>query len=535
MKSKNKIPLGFILILFFFNNLIAQTIPEKYTNPILPGFYPDPSICSVGDDFYLVNSSFEWFPGIPIHHSKDLVNWKLIGYGITRPDQVNLPKELNDSRGVYAATIRYYKGTFYIINTCVECGGNFYITATNPAGPWSDPIWLEDAPGIDPSLFWDDDGTCYYTGNENVGEGKKWVGESFIWLQELDLKTGKLIGKRKILTFGHASNAKWTEGPHLYKINGKYLLMVAEGGTSFYHATTVFHSDNIWGPYVPDDANPVFTHRHLGKEYPIWAVGHTDLVQTQKGNWWGVLHAKKQVDGYSILARETYLVPVTFQDRTPVFNLGFGVLKKEQKRPDLFWTRLPKNAIKDDFNGTSLGLEWNFLKTPNQKWYNLKDSKLVIDIRPDVIEKKEQPSFIAKRVLDHIFTASTSFTSGRLRPNEKVGLVLYRTHNSHYQLLKNANEIQLIKTTINGKEIVARELCNKRSVVFKINTQEHNKATFSFSTNGIDFKTIGNQQDLSNLADEISLRFNGLYIGMYATSNGVTSKAKAIFNWFEYE
>ncbi len=524
------------LFLIFFIPMIAQVIPETYTNPILPGFHPDPSICVVDDDFYLVNSSFEWYPGIPVYHSKDLVNWQLIGYGINHPDQVNLPEKINDSRGVYAPTIRYHKGTFYIINTCVECGGNFYITAAHPSGPWSNPIWLDNAPGIDPSLFWDDDGRCYYTGNENLSEDdRKWTGQSFIWMQELDLKTGKLVGKREKLTFGHATNARWTEGAHLYKINGKYLLMVAEGGTSFYHATTVFHSEKLWGPYVPDDANPVFTHRHLGKDYPIWAVGHTDMVQTKKGDWWAVLHAKKKVDGYSILARETYLVPVQFDGQTPVFNPGIGILQKKQGRPDLPWASYLKNPSRDDFNQRKLSLEWNFLKTPNEKWYNLDNNKLYIKLRPQTIEKGEQSSLIARRVLNHNFMATTSLKFKTKKINEKAGIVLYRTRDSHYQLVKTAGEIQLLKTTIEGQKIIARESYANDNVSFRIQAKHGNNAIFSYSRNDIDFIQIGASQNLSNLADEVSLRFNGLYMGMYATSTEKSSKEKALFNYFEYK
>jgi len=227
---------------------IAQT-PETYKNPILSGFHPDPSICRVGEDYYLINSTFEWFPGIPVYHSKDLVNWELLGYGITRPNQVELPLGLKDSRGVYAATIRYHDGTFYIINTCVNCKGNFYITATNPAGPWSDPIWT-NTHGIDPSLFWDDDGRSYYIGHGFRGKVRGWEAQEGAWMQEIDLKTGKMIGEWKQLTFGHASNARWTEGPHIYKINGKYVLLVAEGGTGFHHSVTIFNSDKLWGPYI---------------------------------------------------------------------------------------------------------------------------------------------------------------------------------------------------------------------------------------------------------------------------------------------
>jgi len=355
---------------------VANSQPDTFKNPILSGFHPDPSICRVGDDYYLVNSSFEWYPGLPVYHSNDLVNWELIGYGISRPDQVELPTGLGDSRGIYAPTIRYHDGLFYLITTCVNCNQNFYITAENPAGPWSDPVWL-DSRGIDPSLFWDDDGRCYYTGHANITGINDWPMKNGVWMQELDLKQGKLVGKKVQLTHGHANNARWTEGPHLYKIDGKYMLMVAEGGTGFHHSVTVHHSDSIWGPYVPNHANPVMTHRNLGKDFPIHSVGHADIIQTQEGDWRAVMLAKRQEVGHTLLSRETFLTPVRFEMQenvlTPVFNPGKGKLLPEDKRPDLLWWPVKKEPAMDDFSGDKLSLVWNFLRTPYTKWYELKE------------------------------------------------------------------------------------------------------------------------------------------------------------------
>ncbi len=525
----------FTSLLLIFNGVhYGQNTVDTFQNPILPGFNPDPSICAVGEDFYLVTSSFEWFPGLPIYHSKDLTNWELIGYGLSQENTMTIPKEVNNSRGVYAPTIRYHNGTFYIINTCIECGGNFYITAKNPRGPWSQPVWL-DAPGIDPSLFWDDDGSCYYTGNENVGDDKEWEGQSFIWIQELDLKKKALVGERKKLTYGHAINARWTEGAHLYKINGTYLLMVAEGGTSFHHATTVFYSDSIFGPYEAEQANPVFTHRFLGKDYPIWAVGHTDLVQTGNKDWWAVLHAKKKINGYSIIGRETYLVPVSFEGKRPVFNSGIGILQEKMKRPDLRLHPFKTKANRDAFNDQTLGLEWNFLKSPKTKWHRLSGGKLILDILPGEVDKKELISLIAKRVLDHNFKASTAMEFASKKSNEKAGIILYRSSDSHYQLVKSAHEIQLIKTFGKEKEMVAKIPYNGTTVQLRIEGDGKNKAQFSFSRDGIAFQKIGNPQDLSGLGDETALRFNGLMIGIYATSQGAPSKSKVSFDWFGYE
>ncbi|MEM9987108.1 MAG: glycoside hydrolase family 43 protein, partial [Bacteroidota bacterium] len=300
-----------LLALVMASLTFAQPSPATFSNPILPGFNADPSICRVGDTYYMTHSTFEYFPALPILKSKDLVNWEKIGHAIHRPDQVNLPDGLDNSNGMFAPSIRYHDGTFYVICTCVGCGGNFIVTATDPAGPWSDPRWIKGAVGIDPTLFWEDDGRCYYLGAGHVTGGKKeWPGQNGVYMQEIDLTQGKLLGEPIQLTHGHAANARWTEGPRLFKIDGEYLLMAAEGGTSEYHAVTVFNSKNLLGPYIPNHANPVMTHRHLGYTHPFIQTGHSDLVQTQEGDWWSVLHAKRPIEGYSLLCRETFLAKV---------------------------------------------------------------------------------------------------------------------------------------------------------------------------------------------------------------------------------
>lgn len=516
----------------FINN--AQEIPETFSNPILSGYHPDPSICRVGDDYYMVNSSFEWFPGMPIHHSKDLVNWKLIGYGLHRPEQLNLQEGLGDYMGIFAVTIRYHEGVFYLITTCVACdtGGNFYVTATNPAGPWSNPVWL-DAPGIDPSIMWDDDGKCYYVGLGNLKEKQEWPGQQGIFQQELDVQNGKLLGPKVQLTHGHANNAVWAEGPHVYKINGKYLLMHAEGGTETNHAVVVHHSDSVWGPYVADMVNPVMTHRHLGRDYPIHSVGHADLVQTQKGDWWAVMLGKRYVDGYSLLARETFLTPVVFEGERPIFNPGVGRISSEQKRPDLPWTPFVKNPVKDNFDGDKLDLEWNVLRTPYTKWYRLEQSNLSLNLRPEVLDSLSNPSLIAKRIKHHSFSASLSLEFKTSKANEMAGMILYRRSTCHYQFLKQKHNLVIIKTEKGVKTEVAKVPYSEDQVILKAVANDLD-LQFSYGTSESDMKPIGDVQSMAVISFEVAEGFNGPYVGMYATSNGKKSHAKANFDWFKY-
>ncbi len=525
----------FVAIWAAFTAVQAQTPPETYQNPILSGFHPDPSVCRVGDDYYLVNSSFEWYPGLPVYHSKDLVNWQLIGHAMERPLQVELPKGLMDSRGAYAATIRYHDGVFYVINTCVQCKGNFYVTATNPAGPWSEPVWL-NSHGIDPSLFWDDDGRCYYVGHGFRGDKRQWEAEEGAWMQELDLKKGKLIGPWKQLTYGYASNARWTEGPHIYKIDGKYLLLVAEGGTGFHHSVTVFNSDSLWGPYVPNHANPIITHRNLGQEYPIHSIGHADLVQTQKGDWWAVMLGKRQIDSSTMLARETFLTPVKMEIQegriTPVFNPGIGKLLPEQKRPDLPWSPFSAEPARDEFVNGKLSLEWNFLRTPYTQWYTLKDGRLNIQLRPEVADSMVNPSMIVRRIEHHNFEAATAVTFDSKKANEVAGMILYRNSTNHIDLVKQGRQLVLTATIKGQKSEIARAAFSDRTVILKVEGQ-NTKATFYFGTTEQTMQQLA-QTDISMLSDEVAGGFSGPYVGMIATSNGLKSKAVASFDWFEY-
>lgn len=525
-------------------NTFGQEAPEKFKNPILSGFYPDPSICRVGDTYYMVNSSFEWWPGVPVHRSKDLVNWEKIGYCINRPEQINYQDGLKNSNGIFAPTIRYHNGTFYMITTMVGGKGNFIVTAKDPAGPWSNPMWINDAPGIDPSLFWDDDGRCYYTGAAVIdGTKGEWPGKSGIWMQEIDPDRGILLGDKKQLTHGYASNARWAEGPHLYKIDGEYLLLIGEGGTSEYHSVTVFNSKNLWGPYIPNHANPVLTHRHLGYTYPIIQTGHADLVKTQNGEWWSVMLAKRPVDGYSILARETFLakVEMTRQESgvTPIYNPGIGLVKTEQKRPNLPWTPVPGLKTVDEFDSKTIDLEWNCLRTPKKQWYKQVGGHMEIELRPETMSELKNPSFLAKRVKAHHFEVSTKMIFASKKENEKAGLALYRKSSIHYQLLRQKNEIVLLKSTaakVKDEKGIIKEVARMpfkgKEVLLKI-VGEGIKAKFYFGSDTVDFQQIGDVQDLSIFGDEIAGGFNGTFVGMYATSSGKSSNNNAAFEWFK--
>lgn len=530
------------LIGSFLSSFSRQSdgVPDTYHNPIIRGMAPDPSICRAGEYYYLVNSSFEWYPGLPIYKSKDLVNWELIGHGFNNRDHNFIKPGTFDSGGLFAPTIRYHDGLFYIINTHIGGKGNFYITATDPAGPWSEPVWI-DAPGIDPSLFWDDDGKCYYIGNGNLSGVKQWYGQAGVWMQELDLKSKKLIGKRKQLTFGHATNARWGEGPHLYKIKGKYVLLMSEGGTDIDHAVTCFVSDSIWGEYEPIQINPILTHRHLGTEYPVYATGHADIVQTPQGEWWMVALGKRRgAGGECYIGRETFLAPLQIEEFTDVngkeslrfiVSPGEGRLPVVGKRPDLEWTPVRSAGDTDSFDNDKLALDWCFLRTPMTDWYSLSNGKLFMKLRSEVASDFVNPSMIVKRVKEHKFKASAlmSFTSHN--PNEEAGVILYRS--SKYYVTFTVKNGCAVVTSYDGG---AKRTLTERQI-------KPGPVSLSIVSDGKQLSFIVNDDTPYTMKCRISLEivsdkfqrsggYGGTMVGMYATSNGIYSTSIVEFDTF---
>jgi alpha-N-arabinofuranosidase len=261
-------------------------------------------------------------------------------------------------------------------------------------------------------------------------------------------------------------------------------------------------------------------------------------VQTQNGDWWAVMLGKRKVDGSTLLARESFLAPVEFQEQegilTPVFNPGVGKLLPEQKRPDLPWTPVDKPATKDEFEKDELELYWNFLRTPYTKWYKLEDGKLNINLRPEVADSLVNPSLIAQRIVDHVWTASTKISFKTKKENEQAGMIIYRNSQNHFQLLKENDELVLIKTKKGLKTEIARVAYRNDLVVFEVQADK-TKVKFSFGESKNQLQNIGGEEELTLISDEVAGGFNGPYVGMYATSNGKESKATASYHWFEYK
>ena len=502
-----------------FSAVINPDEPVTFHNPIIPGFFSDPSVCRVGEDYYLVNSTFEYFPGVPVFHSKDLVNWELIGYCIDRPDQ--LPKGLN----IFATTIRHHEGTFYMITTNVGAGGNFYVTSTDPAGPWSDPIWVE-ARGIDPDLFFDDDGRSY-------------VISSPFELYEIDLKSGKSISEvRKVW---NGNGGRYAEGPHIYKKDGFYYLIAAEGGTEEAHSQTITRSKTIWGPYSDNPSNPILTHVNAaGQGNPIQGVGHADIVDAQDGSWWIVFHGYRTVAQgvHHILGRETCLAPVTWpRNGWPVVN-GNGTVTVDMTCPTLPLKPYPVKPNRNDFDVDKLSLEWNYIHYPNAGNYSLSARKGYLRLKgsEQTIEDRKTPTFAGRRIQDLYFTASTELDFNPNKANEEAGIILLN-NSCHFDLLikQSKGKRVLINRLMFGLVIhESPEVALKEGPVMLAITCERSAFIFSYAQGNEPFIEIG-RVDSKFLSSETIGGFTGVYVGLYASGNGIASTSNADYDWFEYK
>lgn len=420
--------------------------PGTYINPVLAGFYPDPSLEQVGGDYYLVNSSFAYFPGIPIFHSRDLVNWTQIGNAIHRPEQLDFAN-LGLSRGVFAPAITYHQGIFYLLSTCVDCGGNFVVTATDPAGPWSDPVWLPEMGGIDPSLFFDDDGRAYIINNDApIGE-PLYDGHRALWVQEFNPRELKLIGPRKMVVNGGADISQkpiWIEGPHFFRREGQLYLISAEGGTAVEHSQVVFKADSPFGPFTPWDKNPILTQRHLHPErpHPITSVGHADFVQDAEGNWWATFLGVRPYEGdYYNTGRETFLMPVHWEDGWPVITRDEELVPYRAARPALPPQPAPEIplsgnfTLREEFHEPQLKPHWMFLRQPlEENWHDLASEAgtLKIRARDQALGDSARPSFIARRQQHMHAQASTAMRYHPTQPGDRAGLAAFQSDDFFY-------------------------------------------------------------------------------------------------------
>ncbi len=532
---------------------IAQT--AKVNNPIVAGFYPDPSICRVGNDYYLVNSTFAYYPGLPIFHSTDLANWEQIGFAMDRPEQLNLDGT-HVSGGLFAPTIRFYKGMFYITCTNTTHGGNFIITAKNPKGPWSNPVFLPNVKDIDPSLFFDDDGKVYIVYNSYAPDKKpQYDGHRTIRMYEIDLPTLQTKGEEITLVNGGSDISQkpvWIEGPHIYKYNKLYYLMCAEGGTSYNHSEVIFRSKKVDGPYEPYAGNPILTQRQLSvnRKKPVTSTGHADLVTTPDGSWYAVFLGCRPFndDNYNT-GRETFMAPVHWKDEWPIILSGNETVPDKVTIPGASAKNpLPFSSdfqFRDNFKNTALNNRYQFLRTVREPWYHINSiaGTLTIQLKPATIAEKVNPAFIGYRQSHQRGYASTALTFTPANSNEKAGLLVFQNENHYFYLCQSVDNnqpvLQLYKGPgKNGGEpllLSTLKIQTNGQLPLQLKIQTNGNAySFYYAEKGSNsWRTFKEGIDGTFLSTHNAGGFVGCMYAMYATSNGAPTTNSAVFSYFE--
>lgn len=487
-----------------------------YSNPILPGFYPDPSICRVGEDYYLVNSSFEFFPGVPLWHSRDLINWEQLGYVLTRESQLPL-KNGRTSGGIFAPTIRYHNGRFYMITTNVTDMGNFFVWTDDINGEWSDPVWIDHA-GIDPSLFWDDDGKVYYTGTGM---------ERGIHQFEIDLETGAKLSETKVIWEG--TGGKCPEGPHMYKINGWYYLMIAEGGTEYGHMETIARSRSVWGPFESCPHNPIISYSGDG-DSAFQAGGHADFVTDTDGKWWIVFHAiRPSIFMLHHIGRETMLAPVTWDENGwPVVNGGKSVPEKMELPGE--GVQQKRTGWYDDFTSEKLHPRWSWIYNPEKDKYNFSGSGVTLYGSEQTLnEVGGRHTFLGVRQtqFDLLYDAQMKLTG----ENGCAGITVFHTNEHHYDILvkKQGNNLTAqLRRRVVDMEIVSEAIVfeNTDSLMLRIDAKRL-RYTFLAGKDAGTLVVIGTGSSQLLSTEAMICTFTGCFAGMFAEGD-----VKANFTYF---
>ena len=509
--------------------------PSEYRNPVLAGFYSDPSLTRVGDDYYLTASTFTYFPGLPVFRSRDLVHWTQIGNAIDRPGQLNFDG-LGLSRGVFAPDISHHAGTFYIVNTCVDCGGNFIITAKNPAGPWSDPVWIKDVGGIDPSLFVDDDGAAWLMNNAAPAGPVLYEGHRAIWIRRFDLKTLKTSGPAMMIVDGGVDISQkpiWAEGPHIFKRDGRYYLITAEGGTAINHSQVVYRGDSPEGPWTAYP-RPILTQRDLEplRRYPVTSAGHADIVETQNGEWWATFLATRPYgDDLYNTGRETFLLPVHWRDGWPVITAPGQGIAPVVRHPDLPREKAPATptsgnfVLREEFDGKTLAPYWMTPRVPKSAWHRLRAGTLELTPRGPRIGEKLQPSFIARRQQHLAMTASTSLRFDAGRPGDKAGLAVYQD-DAHYYFIGIVNDdgrrVLRVERRASAKDsvdgaVLASVPFTDAAAQVQIRARG-GRYEFSYRTGQGGWTPLLSDADGTILSTKVAGGFVGAMIGLYAHS-----------------
>lgn len=477
-----------------------------YNNPVIKGFYPDPSVCKVNGKYYLVCSSFQYFPGVPLFESQDLINWRQIGYCLTRKSQINLDN-INSSGGIFAPTIRYNNGRFYMTTTNNATNQNFYVWTDDIYGEWSDPIYVDQG-GIDPSLYFEEDKTYF------MSNGIDEYGVNGIVQCEIDIENGKKLTPS--LTIWTGSGGRFLEGPHMYKINKKYYLVAAEGGTEFGHMVTYARGDSPYGKFESYNNNPVLTNRNLGG-YEIQGVGHGDLIQDNDGNWWFIhlgFRQSGQWEAYHHLGREVFLTPITFGE-DGWFTAGYNGTTIKSFNIN----NIDKNIIQNEkkyytFENTEWDKDWCYLRIPYSQNYKFNENRLLLKGTDITLDDLDSPTFIGLRQRDFNATISCDICIS----DGESGITLYMDENHHYDLAIRRSEkgYEVIKR-LNIGDVKSVEktiyLDNKNSVSLVINASN---TYYSFFIKSEDEEIYMGKAKSKYLSSEVAGGFTGVIIGLYS-------------------
>lgn len=513
-------------------------------NPVIPGFYPDPSVCRRGKDYFLVTSSFGYFPGVPLFHSRDLVHYRQIGHCLTRRSQLPLDRASNPGGGIYAPTIRFHDDAFYMTSTNLSSDGHFIVRTDDPFGRWSDPVWV-DQDGIDPSLLFDDDGTVYFT-STGVEEGRRGIIQSSI-----DIATGKRLCEPRLVWCG--TGGQFPEAPHLFRLGGVYYLMIAEGGTEYGHMVTIARSESPWGPFETCPGNPILSHRST--DLPIQATGHADMVQGPDGRWWMVCLGIR-THGYPRvhhLGRETFLAPVSWDDDGWPHAGSEGTVEMDYEVDGLESHPWPEEPTIDDFSGPELRSCWNFLKNPDPRIWSLTDrpGRLRLSCSPATLDGRDAPAFIGRRQQHFTCRVSCLLELDAAAPSDEAGLTVFLNRWHHYEIGvrgEPANRRIFVRRRIGGLSAVTAEASAPAGpIVLRIEATS-GEYGFFWLGEGDAAAGPGSSADAGEksskplatgesryLSSEVGGGFTGVYFGMYASSCGGECRGSAWFSWFRYE
>jgi alpha-N-arabinofuranosidase len=445
-----------------------------------------------------------------------------------------------------------------MITTNVYGIDNFVVTAVNPSGPWSDPVVLPDVHGIDPSIFFDDNGKAYILHNGEAPDKKPlYQGHRAIWILDFDPITLKTTSEPKLLVDGGTDISKkpiWIEGPHIFKKDNLYFLIAAEGGTDYDHSEVVFRSENIYGPYESYPGNPILTQRHLDKSraYPVTNTGHADFVETQNGEWWAVfLGCRPYQENMFNTGRETFMAPVNWTaDNWPVILSGDQKVSYSYPAPNL-----PVSAVKDyvdngnfeltdNFDDEPLLPYWVFLRTPSQKWYSVNDGKCKITGLADSLNGTGNPSVLLRRQQHVHCTAETNLD---FKPNsfgDQAGLIVFMNEKHFYSLAKTMVDGKIViavykssEEKLKGMELVSSEVLDKKEsqkvINFKVEIRE-GFIDFLYSLETDKWKPLLTGADATFLSTQVAGGFTGAMLGIYAISGSPTKLNTAGFDWFKY-